>query len=202
MSSLTHKMTVMFFLGVAMFLWVVAPISSAYQEARIIKKQKHPNEPARIIALKTKQGIIEVGEETVVKKILTNDDDWLKGLSLKVSNTSDKSINFVSVRLTFVRQKDDAASDEAPLMHSITYGRNPFHLKDLSLANQNKIPSGGFLDVSLSDDTYEVIKRVLKKLGYPASIKQIDLLVEVVGFDDGTVWEMGNLLRRDPKDAK
>lgn len=133
----------------------------------------------------------------MAKTILTDDNEWLKGFAVQLTNTSGKNINFVSVRITFVRPKDDPTASDPPLMHSITFGRNPFSVKDPATLNEFKTPPNGTVDVVLTDDTYEMLKRVLKKLRYPDDIKRVELLLEVVGFDDGTVWDMGRLFRRD-----
>jgi len=50
----------------------------------------------------------------------------------------------------------------------------------------------------LNDKSYEPIKIHLKKLNYPESISHIELSIQEVGFEDGTVWSGGEFWRPDP----
>lgn len=177
MSASTRAMPVLIFVWAVTSLYLCETFSTtglAYQEQeRIIKRQKNPNEPVTVTALKTKRltGAIDHGK--ITQRFLTDDEDWLKGLTVKIKNTSAKNINYVSVRLTFVRPKDDASAGDPPLMHSINYGRDPRRLKEQSIANQYNVPPGGTVEVVLPDDTYELVRRVLKKTNYPTSIKSL-----------------------------
>lgn len=205
MSAFTRVLPVLVFVWAVTSLYLCETFSTtglAYQvQERIIRRQKNPNEPVTVLALNTNQAINATDHGKLTHKLLTDDEDWLKGLTVKVKNTSIKNINYVSVRITFVRPKDDASAAAPPLMHSINYGRDPRRLKEQSIANQYNVPPGGTVEVALPDDTYELVRRVLKKTNYPTSIKEIDYLIEAVGFDDGMLWDMGTLLRRDPNDA-
>jgi hypothetical protein len=96
-----------------------------------------------------------------------------------------------------MRSEDDEASKESPFGDSITYGVSPFR-KSSAPSQVQSIPSGGSVDLVLSEQTYNENNLVLKRLKYTKSIKRIELTVEEVGFEDGTAWSKGQYWKPDP----
>ena len=52
------------------------------------------------------------------------------------------------------------------------------------------------VDLTLTD--YDGMMEFLKQTNYRASIKDLELEISMVIFDDGTKWSGGRLYRRDP----
>jgi hypothetical protein len=165
-----------------------APTSSqvavaAQNQERVIKKLSNVNEPVKIRIVKTKKGTTAIGKK------FSDDDDWVKGLTLNLLNTSDKPITHISVDVTFLRPENDVTSDEPPFAIFLTY----------SSEQAKPLEPGESVEVSLADEEYPRIRRTLSKLSYPASIKEIELYITKVNFDDGTAWHTGRMFRYDPQ---
>lgn len=91
------------------------------QEAdKIIQKEDEYAPPVKIILVGSKIGIIETDTK------IAADDDWLRGLAVRVRNDSDKPVSSVSVYLQFCRPENQAQQPDfiAPL----EYGPRPLCL--------------------------------------------------------------------------
>lgn len=158
-------------------------VAAAQNQERVIKKLSNVNEPVKIRIVKTKKGTTAIGRK------FSDDDDWVKGLTLNLLNTSGKPITHVKVEVAFLRPANDVTSDEPPFAIFLTYASAP----------GKALEPGETVEVSLSDEEYPRIQRTLSKLNYPASIKEIQLYITEVNFDDGTAWHTGRMFRYDPQ---
>lgn len=179
---------ILFGLGV----WPLGFTSAEMQETdKIIEKEDGYDPPVKIILVQSKIGVIETG-----KKIAAG-DDWLKGLTVRVFNESDKPVNGVSVQIQFRRPENQAG--ELDLVAPVGYGPDPL----ASLAEKPAPPVEAILpgqsrDIVLPDEGYESLRAILDKLNYPASIRAVKLSIRAVGFNDGAVWTTGKIFKRDP----
>lgn len=186
-----------FFLPLILAVFSV-PLSSltvtvSQQEQERLVEKKSREEPIKIISLKTKKRPLKLGLK------FTDDDDWLRGFSVKVGNTSGKGIRFISIELSFPRPKDRDGAQDPPLSHTITYGEMPPAPGETATPEQSRLVlPGDTVNLLLPDSEYEGLRSFLQRLNYPASIRHLVLRVEDVVFDDGTMWHAGMLLRRDP----
>lgn len=185
------------FCWLCIFLLLTSMLSSArgvvpQDQERMLAKLSNRNEPLRIKAIKGKKGAINVG-----KKFL-DDDDWLKGLSFKVENISEKNIIHIELELDFPKAKDD----QPPLLFSIEYGLMPLLDGTLAANAPPPIKPGEEIELSLSDSEHATLRKLLEELGYPKSIKQAVFSVGKVIFDDLLMWQTGRLMRRDPNDPR
>lgn len=168
-------------------------VNHAYQKQdRIIEKSSFPNEPVKITLVKTKKGVTKLGE-----KFSEDDDDWFKGLIVRVENISNKPINYISVMLVILRPKEQEAAGLHPFGEPLGYGISPFHSQDSPSKPVQAIAPGGSVELVLTDESFEENKNLLKRLGFSDSIKRIELSLQEVGFEDGTVWSGGELWKRD-----
>lgn len=158
---------------------------------KIFEKGEDYNPPVKIRLVKSKIGVIETNE-----KIAAN-DDWLRGLTIRVLNDSNKPVTSVSIEIQFRRPANQAK--ELDLVAPIAYGQNPFAApqEGYTLAPEPILP-GQTKDITLSDEGYDSLRSMLDQLNYPASIKSVKVQVRAIGFSDGTVWNAGNFFRRDP----
>ncbi len=166
------------------------PSSSQDADKLITKKEWH-NSPVKIALVKSK-----IGELATDKKISAG-DDWLKGLTIRVRNDSDKPVNFVGLDIQF--RWPEEQSRELDLVAPIEYGRNPF-----APSEQEFVPEAELIfpkqtrDIPLTDEGYDQLRSILDNLKFPAAIKEVILRVRTVGFSDGTAWDGGSIFRRDP----
>jgi hypothetical protein len=158
-------------------------VGATQNQERIIKKLSNVNEPVKIRLVKTKKGTAAIGKK------FSDDDDWVKGLTLNLLNSSPKPITHVKVEVTFSRPENDVTSNEPPLGIFLTY----------SSEEAKPLEAGESVELNLSDAEYQRIKRTLNLLNYPASIKEIQLYITKVVFADGTLWYTGKMFRYDPQ---
>lgn len=150
---------------------------------RWIKHKRFQKEPVEILQLKSKSGLLNL------RSVNRLDDDWLRGLIITVKNKSDKRSAFVNVELHFTRTKE---TDKAISVFPVSYGKTTI----TAPAPEMVISPGDKMDIHLSDEEYGKLTELLKATNYPASIKDVEVMLREVDFEDGTVWIAGDLYRR------
>lgn len=195
--KISHQIIAVTFLGVIMFLatWLtlVGAVGQQQKEERVIEKRSDFSPPVKITLVKTKKGAVKFEEKFL------DDDEWLKGLTVRLANASGKTVTSINVEMTFSRPENQA--QEPPAVWHLFYGFDPLWFKP-----EEAIPSpqvkpilpGDTMEITLSDKNFDDLKLFLKEAKYPASVKKIELRVIGIGFSDGTVWN-GRMYRRDPK---
>lgn len=158
---------------------------------KILEKGKDYDPPVKITLVKSKIGVIETD-----KKISAS-DDWLKGLTIRVQNESEKVVSGLVIFIQFRRPANQAK--ELDLVAPIPYGRDPLASPEEAPATTDEpILPGQTKDIALSDQAYDSLRSILDNLNYPANIKSVKLTVKIIGFQDGTSWSNGKIFRRDP----
>ena len=128
------------------------------------------NEPVALTVIKTKKGVVKAGEK------FQDDDDWLRGLTVRVENVSQKKITYLEVRFSFVRPENHETSDAPPLVHSLSYGvRDPAGESMPRSGTVATLMPGEAVDISLPSATYDAVKRALIKVKYPSSVKCVQI---------------------------
>lgn len=136
-------------------------------------------------------------KETLVDSFRSNDfdadGDWVKDLTIKIKNTSGKTITWMLVNLEF----PEVTKDGAVALHQIFLGVDPdapFARPELRLLpNQT-------LEISLNDKDDD-LKRLIKVIGSGMPVESVSkLLVEfhAAYFDDDTRFQTGVMYRRNP----
>ena len=150
------------------------------------------NPPTKIKAVKAKGKEVKTGQ-----KFLAG-DDWFEGLTASIVNDTGKAVLSIQIDVWFVRPEDQARVP--PYVYQLAYGADPFWFKPSEQYRTNKppIPPGGAVDIALSPEDYKHIQSTLEELAYPAGQKKIEMRIGTIGFTDGTVWDDGRYLRRDP----
>jgi hypothetical protein len=136
-------------------------------------------------------------EEKLVDSFRSNDfdadGDWLKDLTIKIKNTSGKTITWMLVNLEF----PEVTKDGAVALHQIFLGVDPdapFPRPELRI-----LPNQTF-DISLNEK-YDDLKRLVNVIGSGMPIESVSkLLVEFHAalFDDDTKFFIGSMYRRNP----
>ena len=138
--------------------------------------------------------------ETVAGSERTNDfeadADWLNHLTIKIKNTSGKTITWMLVNLLF----PEVTKDGSVAMHQIFLGVDPdapFQRPELRLA-----PNETF-EIHLSAK-HEEIKHLVDVIGSGMPIEnvsKVEIQFHAALFDDGTRFRTGEMYRRDPNDS-
>jgi len=121
------------------------------------------------------------------------DGDWLKDLTIKIKNTSGKTITWMLVNLEF----PEVTKDGAVALHQIFLGVDPdapFPRPEL------RLPPNQTLEISLNEK-YDDLKRLVKVIGSGMSVESVSkMLVEFHAalFDDDTKFFIGSMYRRNP----
>lgn len=160
------------------------------QRDRTVVRKPWRVEPVKIIAVKNKKKAnIEIA------KPFDDDDDWLDGFTVTVVNNSDKIVTAMNIEITFRRDPGDG---RPPAAEGLYFGPSPSGLGYL-LRDPNKvIKPGKTAELSLSPENYQSLKLFLEQTGYPPSIKEVELVIREVGFEDGSVLQAGTLFLPDP----
>lgn len=181
----------------SLLLIALSPVLVAAQQTheRTIKKLKWRSEPVTIAKIKVK------GRPVGVDQNFDEEDDWLKGITLSVKNTSDQAITYINVELFFPRPEDESAANETPFAYPLLYGYVPILPEAFPAPNAPPpIKPGEVVELTLADKDYDQLKIYLRNSNYPTSIKQVRLTLRAVAFGDGTMWRSGSLFQRDPND--
>lgn len=173
--------------------WVNSSRAAVQQsrEERVIVKRVDFSPPVKITLAKTRRGPIGFSEKYL------DDEDWFKGLTVVVTNGSDKGVIYVGVEMTFLRPENQ---EEAPAVWHLEYGDNPFRYKTAASVppiSVKPISPDDAAEISLNDANFDDIKAFLKDVKYSGS-KAIELRITTIGFSDRTAWYVGNTFERDP----
>ena len=180
---------------------LISSVIASQTPERVVKKRSWHKEPVKISKLKVKGIVVGLG-----KKFLEGDDNWFRELNIELKNMSDKPIIFVNFTLVLARPEKYGSTTPLagePYASDITYGRDPLLPGDAAPPDQPiPIMPGNSINLVLSSATYNRITASLNELKYPAGVKEIWLVIGRIVFEDGTMWNAGNLFRPDPSSPR
>jgi len=154
---------------------------------RVVKVSRWPNEPVKIVAVKLR------GEEQIRPGVAFRAvDDWVRGLTVTVTNISMKPICFIHVQLHLPRPADDAGQATSDALMFVC---NP-----VIVTKPYPLMPGKSLDIVLTDSDFVAHEALLERNGYPPSVSDVELKVIEVEFfgDEGRKWSKGQMMREDP----
>lgn len=169
-----------------------AALIATQGQERIVATKTDFNPPLKMTLVKTRRGAIEIDKK------FSDDDDWFKGLTVAVKNSSDKPVTYIGIEILF--RRPEIQGQTAPAGWDLEYGDNPFRYKTgetIPLIRVKPVLPGDAVVIHLSDSDFDQVKLFLKDAKYPSGINGIELRVTLIGFSDGTAWS-GRMLRRDP----
>jgi hypothetical protein len=144
--------------------------------------------PVRLASISADGGAIELGVPFERPNL-----DWLRGMTIGIDNTSNKTMTFVEVELVFRPRKGSA---DLPAAWSLRIGPDPFSTSTNTPAKPIASP-GDRVTLTVSDSQYENIQLFLNQIGLSGQVNRIEIQVLKLGFADGTAWN-GRMYRRDP----
>ena len=185
--------------GFMLFVFLLSQFAVASQQAnrrkRVIDdKHSYPHCPIKIM---------EVETETTKTKValgepFLSDDDWIKDLTVRIKNTSNKVVTHVGIKIHFDRPANQAGQPVA--VWDLWYGVSPFYFKPeepIPPPMVQLIQPGETQSITLSEVEYVAMTSFLRDISFPASIERIHISVSTIAFADGTAWR-GRMYRRDP----
>jgi hypothetical protein len=166
---------------IAIILFFCFAVQSQNAKERTLLISPWKNEPAKIIQIESAHGPLKSG------KVAVRDEKWLQGLSVRVKNTSDKTIVSLIYVLTLY---GDGKSGQNPIGTELRYGE--FGSEN---SGNTPVPPGGEVVIFLSEDKFADLSKVVR-----ARKKTMDdvikarLILQMVCFDDHTCWIGGNIV--------
>jgi hypothetical protein len=150
------------------------------------------NQPVRFDKVKIAGKLIELKANSESKEDIEGDDDWMRGLTVSLKNTSDKNIVYVSLVLMFPE-----TTSAGPVMgFPLQFGRMPENADDKNY--EGVLKPGEETEIVLTDDKHEHLQTFLKSRSFN-KVSNVRLFLGSVVFDDDIQWFGGDLMRRDPK---
>jgi hypothetical protein len=178
-----------FFLALPASAWNQSNPAARQQQEKIVVKHSAPlNEPIEIIEASVKTKAIKLGEG------FESEPEWLKGVTFKVRNRSDKAITFVQIDLDFPETKEAAG---AIMMHQLFLGQRPDFKSTLKNPPLHLKPNET-IEISLEKE-YAEIKRLIE-LKHPSVdvINKLVIRTNDMMFEDGILYAGGFHYRRNP----
>lgn len=131
-------------------------------------------------------------EEGIRVREFEGDRDWLKDLTIKLKNTSGKTITYMVLMLNF----PEVTKNGRTAQHQIHLGLDPdrkFQRPELRLAPNETI------ELSIAEQ-HARIKTLVETVGNvpPEGISKVLVDFYSAFFDDETLFEAGTLFRRNP----
>jgi hypothetical protein len=137
------------------------------------------------------------GKELKSNELIVDDDDWLSGLGMDLTNGSGKTITFYEIQMFFANETDRRQPGVA---WTISYGDNPFYYasdKEMPARSVKAIRPGDFIKVEMGEAERGEMQRFMKSVdGKFGNV--LEIRVNLLGFSDGTAWT-GQMARRDGK---
>lgn len=198
---MTNTLRVFARCAVASMILVAASVPALGQAVR--ERELKPSFDFTLIEIPVEVVSIRLsGEEAAPGRKIKAGDDWLRGVSFKLKNVSDKPIAYVAITLLF-SDPEDSTRPERAVGYSLSYGPDITSQKTPLRKNAPKaIQPGETVDLVLSHEKYPVFLNILAYGGMTPDVATAKYYVHTVAFENepDTVWRQGNLLRRDSHD--
>jgi hypothetical protein len=165
-------------------------VESSPQQDRTVVRKPWRVEPVKVLTAKNKKK-----EKIEIDKSFDDDDDWLDGFTITVSNGSEKVVTALTIEMTFRREPGDR---RPPFAQDLHFGPSPIEAAYIHRNPNKVVKPGETVDLELDPQIYADVKNALQKLGYPNTINRVELTIREVGFADGTVLLSGTWWLQDP----
>src|SRR6266849_2502991 len=174
--------------------------SPAQDREKSLEIQRHANEPLELLdfkvseqshkdRIKVKHRNGDGGREGLDRVEFKDTDDWFKRVRVRLRNVSGKPIIGMEAYLYF-RLPDT----ELRFRVRLSAQTEPRQTQPLDPGADN--------EPSVTDQSWARTANILAQYGKDPNLAAVTLSVETVGFGDGSQWDMGRILRRDPGDPQ
>lgn len=191
MKGYVARVTLVTLIGISLILavWIANGSAASQQPDRIVVNKPWPLEPVRIVSAKTNQKA-----NLVIGSPFIEDDDWLDGFTVTVLNNYHKTVTAMTISIVFRRDSGDTRS---PLAWNLHFGLSPISSEYKDRDPNKVIKSHQTAELSLSSQDYLTLKNDFEQTGYK-TIKQVELVIREVGFEDGSMFYSGTFYSQDP----
>ena len=157
-------------------------------QQKVVEKHFAPkNEPIEIIEPKVKTKDVKLGAG------FEDESDWLKHVTFKVRNRSDKAITFLQINLDFPETKATGNI----MMRQLFFGQRP----DFKFTLDNPplyLKPNEMMEISLASE-YDNIKKLIELRQPPIeNINKLTIRTDEIVFEDGTLYTGGAIFKRNP----
>jgi hypothetical protein len=163
--------------------------SKPLNETRVLRAVKWGPEPVEVTEIRINSKPVSFD-----RSFVSNEDDWIRELSFKVKNTSNKDISYVRFELQFPLND---IPKRAFYVQVIEYGGTPVPGSGKTIRPGETVRLTCHTDVS-------ALKKVVRDKGQGEYLKMNAALLstEVIDFQDKTSWLAGQWMRFDDKNKK
>ncbi len=167
--------------------WTHGSAQIAQQKA-VLKHFTPSNEPIDVTQIRVKAKAVKLGKE------FDDGPDWLKHVTFRIKNKSDKVITFLQIDLDFPETEAVAG---AIMMRQLFFGQRP----DFKSTLRNPplyLQPNETMEVSLEKEYGDI--KALIELKYPSveNINKLTIRTSDIVFEDGTLYAGGMFFRRNP----
>lgn len=181
-----------------------AASASAQTSPRVVIETSFPaNQPVELVGAEVAGGTHNFTLEKTGYHTAAFDAPagWLRGLTFKLRNKSDKTI----LSATFNGSLGVGAADEIPMGFNLFFGQE---LDESAFTGRqprgtpSSLAPGQTGNVSMSEAEYAQLEKFLSTKHPAANSRKMSVHVREVRFADGTVWTLSGLYRTDPLDPR
>lgn len=158
----------------------------AQSDKKTVKLAKTIRPQLKLTNLKVAQQDIKFGES------FDAEADWVKNLSFKLENISDKKILYIRVNVNFPETRLTGYM----MSYQVSFGQRP----DSKLKQINPpmlLKPGEILEVSLDKEKDRIYNFVGERQPIEL-IREVELEMGFILFEDRTAWSVGSFMRQDP----
>jgi hypothetical protein len=186
-----QKWLIVLFTAFFSFMCYLPDVCFSQDKNRLFVVNDEFKSPLEIVSVKTKTNEIKPNTQ------FTDDESWFKGLSVKVKNNYESSINFIELSVKFPRPIKDKKNVD--FVYPITFGYDPRRPKNpqISVIKESLLLPEKEMSMILLDSEYDDLIDLLDELKFPKNINTIRLNITAIGFQDGTLWMAGGIYQQD-----
>ena len=157
---------------------------------KIIREPIINREPVEIGDVKVKGKAVKFGDE------IDGDETWLKDVTVKVRNISDKPITYFRITFVFADPVPGAVNTQ-----NVMLGRRPDFFPLTSRNEPLRLAPGESVTVSLAAYFDEIKSLVEPRHGWIGNVNQVAVSLGDALFEDGTLYSGGSIFRRNPDES-
>ena len=177
-------------LALVLLNWLISPLIVLGQtQSRVVHLRSYDDQPVELE--------LKIADEVIIAdKSFVAIDDWLKDLSWRLKNASDKSIVCIEVELDF----HGLGSSKAKRIYTFRYSQKP-DAQD-AIGEPKLLNPGETTNFKLSDTEYNEIKQFVEQKepseGVSTVMSVVEMKIATVFFYDKSIWKDGTVLRLSP----
>ncbi len=177
------------FVAILMFYGGIPILNWAQQDGNLSLEILVSNAPVKIVDLTIENKNVASGQR------FFDSQQWYKELKINIQNDSGKTIRYIDFGMLFRASADK--KDDIPLHFLARYGDRKNALReDINKIAIKPTGKGEIYSVPMSAIDSEVLASFIAQHGI--NRRHLQIQIEEIVFDDGSVWSIGSWYRIDP----